>query len=175
MTRGALLEQELRRLDAGIGVVAIHYCVEVPRRSDAATAMLDAIGGYFETWWSVNPTWTANYTTIPPHPVTADVTPFAQKDEWYFHMRFADEGVTPLLSAVPPAATMRRWNGPHSGNAAVRRQVADGLPQVTAWAYERPGGGRGVGYTGGHFHANWENDNARELILNAIDWVAHPP
>jgi len=164
-----------RLVHDGVGVVAIHYCVEVPRGGDAAAAMLAAIGGYFETWWSVNPTWTAEYTSIPPHAVTANVAPFTLEDEWYFNMRFVGEGVTPLLSAVPPASTLRRWNGPHSGNDAVRKQVADGLPQVTAWAYERPGGGRGVGYTGGHFHANWDNPNTRELILNAIEWVASPP
>lgn len=164
-----------RFLDEGVGVVAIHYCVEVPRESPAATAMLDAIGGYFETWWSVNPTWTAEYTAMPDHPATEGISPFSLKDEWYFNMRFVDEGVTPLFSAIPPASTMDRRDGPHSGNDAVRRQVADGLPQVTAWAYERPGGGRGVGYTGGHYHANWENDNARSLILNAIQWVADSP
>lgn len=159
----------------GVGVVAIHYCVEVPKGSPASTAMLDAIGGYFETWWSVNPVWTAEYETIPPHAVTAEVTPFTLKDEWYFNMRFADQGIAPLLSAIAPASTMDRWNGPHSGNDAVRQQVADKLPQVTAWAYERPGGGRGVGYTGGHYHSNWENEQARSLILNAIEWVAERP
>jgi type 1 glutamine amidotransferase len=160
---------------AGVGVVAIHYCVEVPRDSAASTAMLDAIGGYFETWWSVNPIWTAEYDAIPPHPVTAGLSSFTLEDEWYFNMRFLDEGVAPLLSAIPPASTMRRWNGPHSGNDAVRRQVADKKPQVTAWAYERPGGGRGMGYTGGHYHANWDNEQARAVILNAIEWVAQRP
>jgi len=169
------LPQFNRLLAAGVGVVAIHYCVEVPKGSDAAVAMLDAIGGYFETWWSVNPTWTAHYNTIPTHPVTAGLVPFELEDEWYFNMRFVDEGVTPLLSAVPPVSTLRRWDGPHSGNDAVRRQVAAGLPQVTAWAYERPGGGRGVGYTGGHYHSNWDNPNTRRFILNAIEWVAHSP
>lgn len=164
-----------RLVAAGVGVVALHYCVEVPRDTAAADAMLSAIGGYFETWWSVNPTWTADYTQIPQHPTTRAVTPFKLKDEWYFNMRFVDEGVLTLLSAVPPASTMRRSNGPHSGNDAVRQMVADGLPQVTAWAYERPGGGRGVGYTGGHYHANWENDNARTLVINAIQWVARGP
>jgi hypothetical protein len=57
----------------------------------------------------------------------------------------------------------------------VRQLVADGVPQVTAWAYERPGGGRGFGYTGGHYHANWDNANALELVLNAIEWVAVRP
>ncbi len=164
-----------RLLDRGIGVVALHYCVEVPRGSPAADAMLRAIGGYFETWWSVNPHWTAQFTRLPPHPVTRAIAPFSLEDEWYFNMRFVEGGVTPLLSAVAPPSTMERWNGPHSGNDAVRKLVADGVPQVLAWAFERSGGGRGFGYTGGHYHANWENDAARELVLNAIEWVAVKP
>lgn len=164
-----------RLLQEGVGVVALHYCVEVTKDSPAATSMLDAIGGYFETWWSVNPHWTANYTDLPDHPISRGVTPFKLEDEWYFNMRFVDKGITPILSAIAPRSTMERWNGPHSGNDSARRLVANGAPQVTAWAYERPGGGRGFGYTGGHFHANWQNANARELVLNAIEWVAVRP
>ncbi|MFM7136593.1 MAG: thioesterase, partial [Planctomycetota bacterium] len=40
------------------------------------------------------------------------------------------------------------------------------------WAYERPGGGRGFGCTGAHFHANWGNDDFRKLMLNALAWTA---
>ena len=164
-----------RLLDQGVGVVALHYCVEVPKGSPSAQAMLKAIGGYFETDWSVNPEWSANYTALPDHPLTRGVQPFGLQDEWYFNRRFVDSDVTPILSAIAPPSTMRRWNGPHSGNDAVRRLVADGVPQVTAWAYERPGGGRGFGYTGGHFHENWENASARTVVLNAIEWVAIRP
>ncbi len=164
-----------RLLDNGVGIVALHYCVEVPKGSPAAQSMLHAIGGYFETGWSVNPEWTANYTQLPNHPVTRGLHPFELRDEWYFNMRFVDQGITAILSAIAPPSTMVRWNGPHSGNDAVRQLVADGVPQVTAWAYERPGGGRGFGYTGGHFHANWDNTNARELVLNAIEWVVVRP
>jgi type 1 glutamine amidotransferase len=164
-----------RLLAEGVGIVALHYCVEVPKDSAAATAMQNAIGGYFETWWSVNPTWTAAFTQLPHHPITAGIQPFSLHDEWYFNMRFAGQGVIPILSAVPPPSTMDRRNGPHSGNDAVRRMVADGVPQLTAWAYERPGGGRGFGYTGGHFHANWDNAEARGLVLNAIEWVSAKP
>ena len=42
------------------------------------------------------------------------------------------------------------------------------------WVYERPDGGRGFGFTGGHFHANWANDDQRKLVLNAILWLACP-
>lgn len=164
-----------RLLDEGVGVVALHYCVEVPKGSPAADSMLTAIGGYFETWWSVNPHWTAQFTALPPHAVTQGIEPFSLQDEWYFNMRFVESGVSPVLSAIAPESTMDRWNGAHSGNDTVRQLVADEVPQVVAWAYERSGGGRGFGYTGGHFHANWENDNARKLVLNAIEWVAATP
>ncbi len=164
-----------RLLTEGTGVVALHYCVEVPKDSPSSKSMLNAIGGYFETWWSVNPHWMADYTDLPDHPITRQVQPFGLLDEWYFNMRFLDGGITPILQAIAPASTMERRNGPHSGNDATRRSVAKGVPQVTAWAYERPAGGRGFGYTGGHFHANWENVNARELVLNAIEWVAVTP
>jgi type 1 glutamine amidotransferase len=161
-----------RLLDRGTGVVALHYCVEVPKNSAASQALLRAIGGYFETHWSVNPEWTADYTALPSHPIAAGIHPFSLNDEWYFNMRFVEEGVTPILSARPPISTISRADGPHSGNDVVRQQVNDGVSQVTAWAYERPDGGRGFGYTGGHYHANWNNRDARELVLNAIDWVA---
>ena len=37
-----------------------------------------------------------------------------------------------------------------------------------AWAYERPDGGRGFGFTGFHKYANLENDSFRTLLLNAV-------
>ena len=37
---------------------------------------------------------------------------------------------------------------------------------------ERPDGGRGFGFTGGHFHRNWGDPNFRKLVLNAILWTA---
>ncbi|MFN6104177.1 MAG: ThuA domain-containing protein [Planctomycetaceae bacterium] len=131
------------------------------------------MGGYFETNWSVNPHWTAKFETLPNHPITRGVKPFEINDEWYYHMRFRDklERVTPILTAVPPASTLERPDGPHSGNPAVR--AAKGQPQHVAWAAERENGGRGFGFTGGHFHRNWADDNFRRLVLNALVWVAH--
>jgi type 1 glutamine amidotransferase len=51
--------------------------------------------------------------------------------------------------------------------------VKRGEPQHVAWAAERANGGRGFGFTGGHFHKNWSNDPFRKVVLNAILWVAH--
>jgi len=177
--RGHLISGHLnvfdQLLDEKVGVVALHYAVEVPRGSLAAQSMLRATGGYFETDWSVNPHWEADFTTLPEHPITQGIKPFKQQDEWYFNMRFQRNmgELTPILSAIAPVETMSRSNGRHSGNDAVRKLVADGVPQVLAWAFERNDGGRGFGYTGGHYHAGWDDDNARNLILNAIVWTAN--
>jgi hypothetical protein len=89
-------------------------------------------------------------------------------------MRFRKgmEGVTPILSDVAPDSTMSRPDGHHSGNPAVRESVKNKEKQHVAWAAERPDGGRGFGFTGGHFHQGWANNDQRKLVLNAILWTA---
>ncbi|EMI44477.1 ThuA domain-containing protein [Rhodopirellula sp. SWK7] len=161
-------------MKSGTGLVCIHYGVETPE-GKTGDAFLDWMGGYFEADWSVNPHWEAEFKTFPDHPVSRGVQPFKTNDEWYFHMRFRDEmkGVTPILSAHPPETTLRRADGPHSGNPHVRKAVAAGEIQHLAWAADREGGGRGFGFTGGHFHWNWADENFRKVMLNAIVWTAH--
>jgi hypothetical protein len=83
------------------------------------------------------------------------------------------KGVTPILSDLPPPETLRRSDGPRSGNPAVRKAVTAGEKQHVAWAYQRPAGGRGFGFTGAHNHVSWQNDNFRQIVLNAILWTAH--
>jgi len=167
------LESLAKRLDEGCGFVCIHYAVEVPK-GEPGQAWLRYLGGYFETDWSVNPHWMADFQQFPDHPITRGVEPFAVQDEWYFHMRFPEPptGVTPILQAVAPESTMRRPDGPHSGNPAVRKSVAQGDPQTLAWAFDRPDGGRSFGFTGGHFHWNWGIPSFRKLVCNAILWSA---
>ena len=85
-------------------------------KGESGNRFLDWIGGYFETHWSVNPHWTAKFDNLPEHPITNGVESFEVNDEWYYHMRFRPEmkGVTPILSALPPASTLTRPDGPHS-------------------------------------------------------------
>ena len=170
----------MRHMDAltpmmarGLSLVCLHYAVEVPK-GRPGDRLLSWLGGYFETHWSVNPHWTAKFAAIPSHPISRGVQPFAINDEWYFHMRFPEgmRGVTPILSAVAPASTMRRGDGPHSGNDAVRRSVADQELQHLGWAYERADGGRAFGFTGAHIHWNWAHRDFRTVVLNAIAWCA---
>jgi type 1 glutamine amidotransferase len=169
-------------LKRGVGLVCLHYGVEVPKGA-SGDAFLDWTGGYFEAGWSVNPHWTGNFTNLPDHPITNGVKPFQINDEWYYHMRFADADgqLMTILSDLPPSSTLvkpngtlARKDGPHSNNPAVRAAVLERKePQAVAWCRQRSDGGRGFGLTGGHFHWNWGNRSFRTLVLNAIAWSAH--
>ena len=161
-------------LSKGTGFVCLHYATEVPKGPEGDD-WLSMLGGNFEVNWSVNPHWTANFKTLPEHEVTRGVQPFAANDEWYFHIRFPESPakVTPILQAVAPEDTMRRPDGAHEGNPAVRKSVAAGELQTVAWTLDRPDGGRSFGFTGGHFHWNWGNEDILRLVSNAIAWTAH--
>ncbi|WP_254512206.1 ThuA domain-containing protein [Anatilimnocola floriformis] len=156
----------------GAGFMAIHFGVEV-NKGDAGDNYTRWMGGYFETFWSVNPWWTPEFKEIPEHALTRGVKPFSVKDEWYYHMRYKDgmAGVTPILSAVAPLSTVRKEPSDRGGNAAVFEEVSAGKPQVMAWAYEREDGGRGFGFTGMHNHSNLGDNNFRTLLLNGCAWV----
>ncbi|MEQ1841106.1 MAG: ThuA domain-containing protein [Verrucomicrobiales bacterium] len=166
----AQLGKEMKR---GAGFVCLHYAVEVPV-TPGGVEFKEWLGGYFEPNWSVNPHWEADFQSLPPHPVTNGVKPFATRDEWYFHMRFRDgmTGVSPILTAIAPDSTMNRKDGPHEGNPFVREEVKNKVPQHTAWTVQRDDGGRGFGFSGGHFHNGWGNNDQRKLVLNAILWTA---
>ncbi|MHC4995298.1 MAG: ThuA domain-containing protein [Planctomycetota bacterium] len=169
----AHLESFDKRMEAGVGVVMIHWTTEAEKGA-AGDYFLKWMGGFCDLDWSVNPHWTPEFKTLPKHPITRGVKPFTLHDEWYYHMRFREDtqGLTPILSAVPGPDTLKRPDGARSGNPHVRASVAKGEAQTVAWAYQREDGGRGFGFTGGHFHANFQDDNFRTILLNAIAWTA---
>ncbi len=138
----------------GAGFACFHHTIEVPTSADTAD-FLAWMGGCFEPQTSKKEFWDAEFKTLPVHPITRGVKPFTLRDEWYHHLRFADTGVTPILSAAPP----------ENGQAGTAEQVV-------AWAYERPDGGRGFGTSGGHYHKNWGDENFRKLVLNGLLWIA---
>jgi hypothetical protein len=163
----------------GAGFVAIHYGVEVSK-GEKGDAFLQWMGGYFERNWSVNPFWTPNFTKFPEHDITRGVKPFQIRDEWYYHMRFVPDmkGVTPILTALPDLKTIQgggKTTTTHRGNPYVYEEVAAGKPQHMAWAYVRPDGGRGFGFTGYHVYDNLRNDSFRTILLNAVAWTAKLP
>src|SRR4051794_14186676 len=165
----------------GVGIGMIHYAVEPgdgKAQPDGRAEFLRWIGGYFETFISVNPHWTANVTSIPDHPVGRGVKPFTTNDEWYYHMRFRPQmtGVTPIVGAIPPDSTRKAKDDAHNGNPEVRGGIGKNLTEYMVWAAENPdpayNGQRGFGCSGGHVHWNWAQDDFRKAILNSIVWIA---
>lgn len=159
----------------GAGLGFAHYGVEVPAGVPGET-MHRWIGGYYETLYSVNPMWKPPFDKLPRHPVTRGVEPFATHDEWYFNMRWvadpaAKARITPILVATPSDEVRK---GPYvSPKGPYDHIVADsGKSETMMWVTERPDGGRGFGFTGGHTHANWGDPNQRRVVANALLWIA---
>ena len=156
----------------GVSLGLAHYAVEVVTNKGGAE-WKDWVGGHYEHQFSCNPIWEADYTVFPSHPIARGVQPFKTKDEWYFNMRFRDgkQGVTDILVAKPSDATR---DGPYvyPKGPYPNIQADKGRPETMMWSVERPDGGRGFGFTGGHFHLNWQNDQQRRLMLNALVWIS---
>jgi hypothetical protein len=172
LVRGNRLELIGNKVKAGLGLMCVHYAVEVP--ADAGgKEFKDWIGGHYEHQFSVNPMWSPEFTTFPDHPISRGVKPFRVRDEWYFNMRFRDDakGITPILTAVPPDAVR---DGPYvyPKGPYPHIQAAKGRAEHMMWAYQRPDGGRGVGFTGGHIHRNWQTPGFRTVVLNALVWIS---
>jgi type 1 glutamine amidotransferase len=167
----------------GVGFGCMHYGVEVVP-AQAGAEFQAWLGGHYENAYSCNPIWEPAFKSFPEHPVTRGVKPFQIQDEWYFNMRFrpafgdgiseakdGDDSFVPILVAVPSDATR---DGPYvyPKGPYPHIQAEKGEPEAMMWTVERQDGGRGFGFTGGHFHLNWGNDDFRKVVLNALVWVA---
>ncbi len=138
----------------GVGLVCLHYAVVPPEGNEGE--WLEWIGGYYDmTGYSKNP---FNSCVVSPgakgHPICRGWESFAAYDEFYYRIRFkeGDERLVPIMTAVLPKEG---------------RQC-----ETIAWAVERKDGGRGFGFTGGHFHCNWYIESFRKMVLNAVLWTA---
>lgn len=88
------------------------------------------------------------------HPVVRGLKDFTVDEEFYYTLKFAKpaKSVTPLI-----------------------RVKIDGADQSVCWAWERPGGGRSFGFSGGHFHQNWSREDYRRLMTQAVLWTVDVP
>ena len=165
------------RVEQGLGLGLMHYAVELPV-DRGAPEVTSWIGGAYLDGVSCNPIFEATFDVIPEHPITRGVRPFSTRDEWYFNIQFAENSMTepaadvqPILVAVPSDAVRAGpyvWpHGPYEHIVA-----ASGRPESLMWARERAPGLRGFGLNGGHFHANWGDDDFRRVVLNALVWVS---
>lgn len=158
--RHALMDKEGKRLEkirklmaSGTGLVCIHFAVAPPAGKESD--FLKWTGGYYARNYSKNP---HNEVEVrpgaPKHPLCRGWKPFTTRDEYYYNIRFGPDA----KSVIPVMTTMLPKNKPNR--------------EVIAWAIQRPDGGRGFGFTGGHFHRNWMIEDCRKMILNAIWWTA---
>jgi hypothetical protein len=159
-------------MEKGVGLMCAHYATEVPP-DDGPREMQAWIGGAYEDKFSCNPLWEPKYEAFPDHPISRGVKPFSVKDEWYFNIRFRPEmaGVTSILQAAPPDAVR---DGPYvyPKGPYPHIRAAKGKVETMMWATERPDGGRGVGFVGGHYHTNWGVESFRKVVLNALLWIS---
>ncbi len=169
--------------DAGVGLGFMHYGVEVVAEQ-AGEEFKRWIGGHYEHMFSCNPIWEPMFSTLPNHPITNGVKPFTAKDEWYFNMRFHaglnaevkyaetdDLKFWPILTARP-SDDVRDGPYVYPKGPYPHIEASKGRAEAMMWAVERASGSRGFGFTGGHFHDNWGNDDFRKTVLNALAWIA---
>lgn len=154
----------------GVGLMFMHYAVH-PSPEMGEKYFRPWIGAAMETGYSVNPHWVADLRAMPDHAISNGVPESVEAfDEFYYAMRFQKDRskVLDLVTAVPTKTRIKRiinmWN--NNGVIGVDKE------QSLMWGIEREDGGRGVGFVGGHYHRNWANDGFRQIVLNAIVWVA---
>jgi type 1 glutamine amidotransferase len=147
-------------LKKGAGFVALHWAVETPKAL-GTPEYLSILGGYYEPGYSTNP---HNKATVQQpdskHPVARGWKPFEATDEFYFKMRLMPEA-KPVLTA-----TLKGYD---------KKEYKD---ETIGWVYERKGqkgelgDGRSFGFTGCHFHKNWDIAEFRRMIVNGILWTS---
>ncbi len=149
-----------KQMARGCGFVQFHWTTFNPSR--VHDQITEWVGGYFDyekgpaanKWFSAIQTWEGPTTLgSPEHPISRGVKPFSIREEFYFNLRFReqDNRVKPIIVTRPPGSK---------------------IDQTVGWAVERQAGGRGFGFTGGHFYANWWQPDFRRMVLNAIVWTA---
>ena len=148
--RAKTIDRLMRR---GVGLACIHYAVAALPPNEEA--LLGWIGGIYKDGYSKNP---VNKAEASPaegkHPLCRGWQPFTTTDEYYFRIWFGE--------------------GPAKARPVMTANLPPNQPErhTIAWAVERDDGGRGFGFTGGHFHKNWRIDDFRTMVLNAILWTA---
>ena len=152
-----ILEKQMKR---GCGLIQLHWATFNPSRFHESVT--EWVGGYFDyekgsgknNWYSAIKTYESPAKLgDAAHPILRGVKPFSLKEEFYYNIRFRpdDPRVKPIVLTRPPG---------------------EQRDHTVGWALERQDGGRGFGFTGGHYFDNWRKPDYRKLLLNAIVWAA---
>lgn len=95
----------------------------------------------------------------PLHPVTTGIGPITVRDEFYYGLKW------PVAQPLPSNRDTSSLPQP------LMEALIDDLPQIVAWAWHRPDGGRSFGFSGLHDHGNWSLPEYRRLVLQGVLWT----
>jgi type 1 glutamine amidotransferase len=147
--------QALQKLaERGGGLVCLHWGMGT-READNIEPFLKLFGGCHggpDRQYKILDARTE--IAAPKHPIVRGIGPVDVHEEFYYQLKFIkpDTGLTPLVQ-VP----------------------IDGQSHTVGWAWERPDGGRSFGFSGFHFHKNWEHVEYRRLAAQAVLWTLKLP
>ena len=143
-----------------MGVVVFHYTIQLANET-AKQYFLNWLGGGWKDNYSTNPLGDWTIALAPGsenHPILNGVKPWNYHEEIFCKFYFPPEAkTTPLVI------------GTYTGNGNGNTNLG---PQVAAFAYERPGGGRAFVYGGNDYHVNLQKEDVRRFELNGLIWAA---
>lgn len=84
------------------------------------------------------------------HPIQNGLGKFKVRDEFYYSLKFPKDGF---------------------GMWPVMHAKIDDEEAVVAWAYTRLNDGRSFGFSGLHFHENWQLPEYRRLVTQGVMWT----
>src|SRR5262249_37780976 len=90
----------------------------------------------------------------PTHPIAAGLDNFRARHEFYYRLKFIARA-----GSVRPRVTAR----------------IDDRDETVAWTWQRPDGGRSFGFSGLHFHDNWQLAPYPRLITQGVKWTLQLP
>lgn len=136
----------------GAGLVALHWAT--------GTKEAKYIDAFVNLWGACHGGPDRKYkdleTTLKPakHPIADGLSEFTIKDEFYYALKMVKpvEQIKPVLTA----------------------KIEDHEHPV-AWAWERPNGGRSFGFTGLHFHKNWQEKAYLQMVVRGTLWTMKQP
>lgn len=155
------LQQDEARLAAfhrlarrGGGIVALHWGMGTrdAKYVDEFVGLLGACHGGPDRKYVVTELRTE--IAAPDHAIMTAVEPALVRDEFYYRLKVPsnEPSPTPLL-----------------------RVSIEGKPEMVAWCREIASGSRSFGFSGLHFHSNWQHETYRRMVVQGILWTVRSP
>jgi hypothetical protein len=148
-------EAFVRLAERGGGISALHWATGTKdaENIDGFVRLVGACHGGPDRKYAVLETELAFPNVL--HPAKTGLKPVTLREEFYFALKRAPEQYGRLTTL-----------------AKIRVKDQD---EMVGWAFERADGGRSFGFTGLHFHQNWERPEYRRLVAQGVLWSMKLP